>query len=95
MFMGELEGWEGNHALQVYVAPMGRNEKYCGWWFTEEWQELERTGRTHVLFASGTLRRDDAGAWCGDIVHLMPRSKVRAWRAVAHKGSAVMSFEAL
>lgn len=93
IFVGTLEGWTEKPALQVYVGSLDNNAKYCGWWCTEEWQEGERTGRNHLLFASGTLYPQEDGSYVGEIVHMLRGSKVRGWRATARKGSRVVEFE--
>lgn len=92
LFLGQLEDWDEEPALEVYVGNMGAGEKYCAFWTTEKWEEADRSGHTWTLWASGKLYPDGEGTWTGEIVHVKRGKNVRAWRGVARKGSPVVEF---
>lgn len=90
MFSGPLEGYD-QPKLDVFVGMLSKDvAKYCAFWEVEE--HIDGT-RSHILYASGSLHPTDDG-YSGEIVSVR-RGKVKGWRAVAHKGSATISFEAL
>lgn len=90
MFSGPLEGHD-DPALDVFVGSLSKDtEKYCAFW---ECVTHKDGGRTHALYASGKLHPTDDG-YSGEIVSVR-NGKPKGWRAVARKGSATISFEAI
>ncbi|HEV8492852.1 MAG TPA: hypothetical protein VGR76_11300, partial [Candidatus Angelobacter sp.] len=59
----------------------------CALWEIEE--HIDGT-RSHICFASGVLHPTPEG-YAGEVVSVRGR-RVRGWRAVALKGSAVVEF---
>ena len=88
IYSGPLEGIT-KPRLEVFVGPLGE-AKYIGWW---ECVEHEDGTRTHHLFANGELHPTPEG-YSGEVVSIR-NGKPKGWRAVARKGSATISFEAI
>ena len=85
IFSGPLEGVT-KPRLDVFVGKH-TDGKYCSLWEIEE--HIDGT-RSHICFASGVLHPTPEG-YAGEVVSVRGR-RVRGWRAVALKGSAVVEF---